>query len=75
MTLEQSIHKMNNSAIQLAQKLQGYAMTTNNKQELDQSVIELHNIARRIEQNVGQGQLSEDVRKCADRLHELIKIQ
>ena len=45
------------------------------KNSLDSAVIELHNIARAVEQNIGSGQLSEDLRKCADRLHELIKIQ
>lgn len=39
--------------------------------EYSELVIELHAIARKIEQTVGQGQLSEDIRKCADRLHEL----
>ena len=34
-------------------------------------VIELHNIASKVEQTVGKGRLSEDIRKCADRLHEL----
>jgi hypothetical protein len=34
-------------------------------------VIQLHNIARQIEETVGQGQLSEDIRDCADRLHTL----
>ncbi len=43
--------------------------------DLTIAVMELHNIARQIEQEIGSGQLSEDVRKCADRLHELIKIQ
>ena len=47
----------------------------NDTRDLDQSVMELHNIARLIEQRIGQGQLSEDVRKCADRLHELTKVQ
>ena len=40
---------------------------------LDQDVIELHNIARRIEKNIGQGQLSDDLRHIADRLHSLLK--
>jgi hypothetical protein len=35
-------------------------------------IIQLHNIARKIEQEIGQGQLSEDIRKAADRLHEVI---
>ena len=42
----------------------------NNYAEL---VIELHNIARQIENTIGKGQLSEDIRDCADRLNELTK--
>jgi hypothetical protein len=44
------------------------------KEDLDLAVLQLHDIARRIEQdrNVGKGQLSEDIRKCADRLHEVL---
>jgi hypothetical protein len=42
--------------------------------DLESAVIELHNIARKVEQEVGVGQLSEDIRKCADRLHELTKV-
>jgi hypothetical protein len=37
-------------------------------------VIQLHNIARRVEETIGTGQLSEDIRQCADRLHELGKL-
>jgi hypothetical protein len=42
--------------------------------ELEQAVIRLHDIARTIEQNrnLGPGQLSEDVRKAADRLREIL---
>ena len=40
---------------------------------LDQAVIRLHEIARLIEQQIGSGQLSEDVRNCADRLSDLLK--
>jgi len=35
------------------------------------AVVALHEIASVVEQEVGVGQLSEDLRKCADRLHEL----
>lgn len=38
---------------------------------LSELVIELHNIARQVESTVGIGQLSEDIRNCADRLHVL----
>jgi hypothetical protein len=38
--------------------------------ELIDAVIALHDIARTIEREIGRGQLSDDVRSCADRLHE-----
>lgn len=41
--------------------------------QLSQAVIDLHNIARLIEANIGSGALSEDIRKSADRLHVLNK--
>ena len=40
--------------------------------ELSQAVIDIHNISRLIESSMGSGQLSADLRKCADRLHILI---
>jgi hypothetical protein len=40
---------------------------------LEQAVIQLHDVARLIEKEIGTGQLSEDVRKCADRLNTYIK--
>ena len=40
---------------------------------LDQDVIDLHNIARRIEKYIGHGQLSDDLRHLADRLHDILK--
>ena len=40
--------------------------------ELKDRIIQLHDIARAIEQEVGQGQLSQDIRKAADRLHEVL---
>jgi hypothetical protein len=42
---------------------------------LDQAIIQLHDIARVIEQEIGNGALSEDIRKCGDRLTQLIKEQ
>jgi hypothetical protein len=33
------------------------------------AVIQLHGIARLVETEVGQGQLSDDIRSVADRLH------
>jgi hypothetical protein len=39
--------------------------------EIVDAVIALHEIARTVEREIGQGQLSEDIRSCADRLHEL----
>ena len=40
--------------------------------ELKEEVIRLHDIARKIEKEIGVGQLSEDIRKAADRLHEVL---
>lgn len=40
---------------------------------LSDDVIKLHDIARKVEQEIGVGQLSEDIRKAADRLNELLK--
>ena len=39
---------------------------------LDQAVIDLHNIARTIEQEIGTGKLSTECRRLADRLSEVI---
>jgi hypothetical protein len=44
-----------------------------NYSELDIAVIDLHNIARLVETKIGKGNLSEDIRNTADRLHALIK--
>jgi translation initiation factor 1 (eIF-1/SUI1) len=44
--------------------------------ELDQCVIDLHDIARKLETKFStSGQLSEDIRKCADRLNAVIKAE
>jgi len=40
---------------------------------LSDAVVVLHDVARLIESQVGQGQLSQDVRDCADRLHTVIE--
>ena len=40
---------------------------------LDQAVIDLHNIARTIEQEFGTCKLSVECRRLADRLSEVIK--
>ena len=40
---------------------------------LDERVIELHDIARQIEREVGAGTLSENIRKSADKLSKLLK--
>lgn len=45
----------------------------NYKQDtLEDVVIKLHDSARIVEQEIGVGQLSEDIRKAADRLHEVL---
>lgn len=43
------------------------------KEQLNQAVLNLHDIARLVENHIGQGKLSEDIRNCADRLHELLQ--
>ena len=35
------------------------------------AVIQLHDIARLVGEEIGVGQLHDDIRNCADRLHEL----
>jgi hypothetical protein len=45
----------------------------NEKSQLLDAVIQLHNIARTIENEIGRGLLSEDIRDCADRLHRVVK--
>jgi len=43
----------------------------NEKSQLLDAVVQLHNIARLIEQQIGTGQLSMDIRDAADRLNTL----
>jgi len=40
---------------------------------LSDALIKLHDVARTVEQEIGVGQLSEDIRMAADRLNELVK--
>ena len=40
---------------------------------LDEAVVQLHDVARTLEQEIGRGLLSEDIRDCADRLHKLVR--
>ena len=42
--------------------------------DIEYLVIRLHDIAREIEQKIGVGELSEDIRSCADRLSECNKL-
>lgn len=39
--------------------------------DLVDAVITLHNVARLVAAEVGSGQLHDDIRNCADRLHQL----
>ena len=43
--------------------------------EIEYAIIRLHDIARLIESNIGKGELSEDIRKCADRLNDCLKVK
>ena len=40
---------------------------------LDEVVIKLHELARIVEREVGEGSLSHDIRNCADRVNALLK--
>ena len=40
---------------------------------LSYAVVNLHYIAKTIEEQIGQGAPSEDIRKAADRLNELLQ--
>jgi hypothetical protein len=46
---------------------------TEKNADLTFHVIQLHDIARAVEQGIGKGQLSDDIRQCADLLNDLIK--
>jgi hypothetical protein len=39
--------------------------------ELIDAVVALHEIARTVAEEIGIGQLHDDIRNCADRLHKL----
>jgi len=41
--------------------------------ELEDAVIALHDTARTVEKRIGRGQLSDDIRSCADRLHQYLR--
>ena len=40
---------------------------------LDEAIINLHDIARLIEKEIGKGNLSDDIRQCANRLNFVVK--
>jgi hypothetical protein len=40
--------------------------------ELKDKIIQLHDIARAVEQQIGICELSQDIRKVADKLHEVL---
>jgi len=39
--------------------------------DYNELVIALHDIARAVEARLGECKISEDIRNCADRLHEI----
>lgn len=41
--------------------------------DIEYLVIQLHDIAQEVEKRVGFGELSKDIRRCADRLSDLTK--
>ena len=42
--------------------------------DIEYLIIRLHDIAREVEQKIGVGALSDDIRRCADRLNDLNKV-
>jgi uncharacterized protein YecA (UPF0149 family) len=42
--------------------------------DIEYLVIRLHDIAREVEQKIGVGELSKDIRSCADRLSDCNKV-
>jgi hypothetical protein len=42
--------------------------------DIEYLVIRLHDIAREVEQKIGVGKLSDDIRACADRLNDCNKV-
>ena len=53
------------------QVIVGVAAVTSRNLKLIDAVIALHEIARTVAEEVSQGQLHDDIRDCADRLHQL----
>lgn len=53
-----------------AKAINGIIEAMSNYPQLDQAVIELHNVARTIEKTLGVGKLSVECRRIADRLAE-----
>lgn len=43
--------------------------------QLEDAIVALHDIARVVEHEVGAGKLSKDIRKCADKLNEVLKAE
>lgn len=41
--------------------------------QLIEAVIKMHEVARVVYRDVGDGKLSDDIRNCADRLNDLLK--
>ncbi len=39
------------------------------------AIIKLHEAARVVEQDIGKGPLSEEIRKCADRLNDMLRAE
>ena len=42
--------------------------------DIEYLVIKLHDVAREVEQKIGVGELSNDIRACADRLSECNRV-
>jgi len=42
---------------------------------LDDAVMKMHDIARLVEKDIGEGKLSQDIRAVADRLNEVLRME
>ena len=42
---------------------------------LDDAVMKMHDIARLVEKEIGEGKLSQDIREVADRLNEVLRME
>ena len=57
----------------LQEFLAGKTLDHDVKKQLSDAVIAMHNVARLLEENIGRGTLSENIRYDADKLSDIVK--